>query len=447
MHRLRATLAAGLIALGAGIASAQPAADPPELQQLYDEGIAALADHRDAEAADKLDRVARESVDPSRRELAAKLAADARGRLAAPPPPPPAIVAPGAVAPPLVAAPPPADGPAVDEEAVDGRTILMAGVAALGLGFYGVAAPIILDVDNGQQAFGLYTLTAATTIFVPYLATRNDRVTLGMATLATAGGSLGIAHGMLIYLLAAGDDDLSVRGLFAAGAGVSLAELAGGYVLARDTHMTAGRAGSIAAGGTFGAGWAIAGDVLIEGEGAEDHERGIAGLALAGSIGGAIVGDVYARNRTLSAGDSSVVSLGGLVGLYASVGPLVLAEVDDPRAFAATILGSHLLGLVVGDRLIDGKDFSRSDAGRVGLFTFGGALLSLGIVALTDPKDDPEKKYAAGLSIGLAAGYVGGALLTNARPDGALRPGGTSITAVPMVMPGRGMGAGIAASW
>jgi hypothetical protein len=436
MIRLRACLTASILALGSVTATAQPASDPPELQRLYDEGMAALADHRDAEAADKLEQVARESVDPLRRDTAAKLAAEARGRLAPPPEP---LPPPGALPPPTT--------PAIDEEAIDGRTTLMAGLAGLGLGFYGFATPIILDVDDAQQAVGLYLVTAAATIFVPYLATRDEPVTLGMATLATAGGALGVAHGMLLYVLAAGDNP-SARGLFATGAAVSLAELGAGYVVARKTNMSAGHAGSIAAGGAFGAGWALAGDALIAGDKIEEQDRGLAGVALAGSIGGALIGDQYARHRTLSAGDASVVSLGGMVGLYASVGPLLIAEVDSVRAVAGTILGSHLLGLVVGDRLIDGKDFSRSDAGRVGMFTLGGALLGMGGIALTSPKDDPEKHYALGLSIGLVAGYVGGALLTDARPDGALRGrGGPIVSVVPMMMPNQGMGAGVTATW
>jgi hypothetical protein len=121
----------------------------------------------------------------------------------------------------------------------------------------------------------------------------------------------------------------------------------------------------------------------------------------------------------------------------------VLLDVDDARTFAGTMLGSHLLGLIVGDRLIDGKDFSRSDATRVALFTLGGALAGLGIVALTNPEDNPEDSYAAGVSIGLSAGYVGGALFTNARPEGSVTKTGPVVNAVPIMMQNRGIGVGL----
>jgi hypothetical protein len=121
------------------------------------------------------------------------------------------------------------------------------------------------------------------------------------------------------------------------------------------------------------------------------------------------------------------------------------------------MLAGHVLGLVAGDRIIDGKDFSRSDVSRVALFTLGGALLGMGVAALASPQEDPEKAYAAAISIGLVAGYLGGALATNARPERARgvvarakRPSPYALGAIrasPMLTAERGVGLGLTAPW
>src|SRR5262245_56611138 len=53
----------------------------------------------------------------------------------------------------------------------EGRTLLITGTTVLGLAFYGWALLYAADIEDGTTAGGLYLLTAASSFFVPLIAT------------------------------------------------------------------------------------------------------------------------------------------------------------------------------------------------------------------------------------------------------------------------------------
>jgi hypothetical protein len=89
--------------------------------------------------------------------------------------------------------------------------------------------------------------------------------------------------------------------------------------------------------------------------------------------------------------------------------PLVLGEVEDRRAIAGTLVVGGLAGLYLGDRLLDGRDFSPGQGIVVELSTSAGALVGAGLGYLVSPDDDDTaagKVIATGAILGAAGGFI-----------------------------------------
>ncbi|MFN7134271.1 MAG: hypothetical protein ACK4N5_19485, partial [Myxococcales bacterium] len=176
----------------------------------------------------------------------------------------------------------------------EGRVVLLVATTVLGLGLYGWAVPVGLDVGDARLAVGSYMLTAGASFFVPWLLTANREVTWGQTSLAIFGGTRGIVHGHLAGLLIANDVPDRwplVTMLF------SIAELTGGYFWARATDMDAGTAHVVENGGDAGLGVALG---VGGASGLLDRAQGprLAGaLGLAGTAAGIAGGRVLAIFR------------------------------------------------------------------------------------------------------------------------------------------------------
>src|SRR5690606_7549101 len=81
-----------------------------------------------------------------------------------------------------------------------GGAALIAQDAIAGLAFYGWAVPLALEMD-GSKAGAAYLLASSASSFVPFVATRTDAVSRGMAGLNRYGITRGAAHGLLLHNL------------------------------------------------------------------------------------------------------------------------------------------------------------------------------------------------------------------------------------------------------
>jgi hypothetical protein len=173
----------------------------------------------------------------------------------------------------------------------------------------------------------------------------------------------------------------------------------------------------------WGLGFAGGANILAASDDA--NLRLVLGSMLAGSLVGGFAGKLYGDNRRLTEGDSSLVSLGGLVGAYASAVPLILGEVDSSRGVVGTLMAGAGLGLVAGDFMTRDVDYSRSEAGLVSLGTIAGGLLGAGGSFLVRPEDGDDAKY---IVTGSAAGAIGGLLVMLKAVEPSGEPGTESQT-------------------
>jgi hypothetical protein len=318
-----------------------------------------------------------------------------------------------------------APGMALERE---GRPRLLGGTALLGLGFYGWAVPVMLDVDEATTAVGLYMLTAGSAFFGPWAATRHRSVAPGTADLALYGGSRGIVHGLLAHRLMTGGDegdaaaDEDIRGEVAMAMAFSLAGGIGGYAWARDRGLDMGTTRTIGMAGDFGMlqglGLAVLTDVS-DGAGAA--------LALAGAAGGVALGPPLARRRDYSVGDVTALSTAGYLGGYAGLALVDMFQVDHDQWYAAGAMAGNAAGLFVGDRLVRRTEFTPGQGWLVALGTVAGGAVGLGgaylLVGDDDDHEDPSRVYFAASTLGAVAGY--GVTFRSLAPDAPRFPQGS----------------------
>jgi hypothetical protein len=289
----------------------------------------------------------------------------------------------------------------------EGRTELLVTSTLLSLGFYGYALPISLGIDSGTASTALYMLTSGAGFFGPYLWTRDRPVTEGQAKLFQYGGTRGIVHGILIGLLATGDD-LSSRGLMGAGLATSITESFLGYQTAQSRRMTQGTAETIGVGGDFGLGLGLGAAFLIEEE--DPNARLIAGPALLGSLAGIFGGHRLTQVSTYSTGDARVLrlmgNLGGLIGWTAAD----LSGTSATRLQVGATMASSMVGLGLSHRMLQDKNFSGSDGTYITLGTFGGMLTGQGVAYLISGDEEFEELDSTMFltlgSLGATGGFI-----------------------------------------
>jgi hypothetical protein len=325
----------------------------------------------------------------------------------------------------------------------EGRARLLGGTTLMGLAFYGWAVPVILDIDEGTTAAGLYMLTAGTSFLGPWLATRQRAVSRGMTDLGMYGATRGALHGFLVHYLATWkeDDDLDSsgdgRGEVAAAMGFSVAEGLGGYLWAGGRGLELATTRTLGLGGDFGMiqGLSLAG-ILDPGD------RATAALALLGGWGGVGLGHAWAGRRDHSSGDVTALGTAGHVGLLTG---LALADLMDAgshdRWYGVGALAGSLSGLAVGDRLVRTTHFTEAQGRLVALGSVAGGAFGLGVAYLIvgddDTDDDRSSVYLASTSVGAMAGYgLTYRSLAPRAPSSSVQPQGLELSLHPVGLAG-----------
>jgi hypothetical protein len=300
--------------------------------------------------------------------------------------------------------------PAFDAEDRRGEPLLLAGSAVLGLAFYDWAIPSATDLDD-KTAVATGMLAAAGAFFVPWLLTRNEVVTPGMANMALYGGTRGIVHGMLVHEMINADrvDYDDGDGRLLGGVIGSVVEATGGYFWARETQMTAARSHAIGVGGDFGLVIAMGvAEIFDSDDTALDSDEPMLFYAsgLAGAAAGMAGGNWIESRRRWSWGDVEVARMAGLVGGAAGIAAADLADTADDDWWIASGITGGLAGLVVGDRVVADTQYDGGDAMLVDVGAIAGAALGMGIAYLLDQDDSDSAAYTSAAALGAAGGYA-----------------------------------------
>lgn len=288
----------------------------------------------------------------------------------------------------------------------DGRFLLLATTTALGLGYYGWAVPVMLDIDSGRGILAAYMFTAGASFVAPYLYTRNRPVTYGMANAGFWGSTRGISHGALLAHVLDSTPDSRMTHAFAMTG--SLAEGLAGYSWARSTSMTAGDAHTIGNFGDFGYSWAGATMITLQ----PDSERLVYTALLGGAAAGLAVGPSRAERLPYTWGDAEVQRAAFYLGAANGLALWDLLVGSDPsddqvRILGPLLLGGSVAGMMGADRALVGRDFSAGQGILVDLGTLAGGLLGVGLAVLLGPDDfdDPTGVFLLG-ALGADLGFL-----------------------------------------
>jgi hypothetical protein len=400
---------------------AVPAADPPEVVDLFEDSIDALIRGDFATAEKGFAEVAERSVEEERRAAAAELARQARKRFQ----------------------------PAEEEKkrAGSARVSYLTSTLIVGLN-YGWMVPVILDIDDTRAFVGVSLLTASAAFAAPYLLTRGEHISRGMATLGGAGSYLGVGHGALLYGLFAGKDrfggDKQTRAMLATMLASSIAEGSAGYMWAKRNQISGGHALTMTTGSLWGVAYAAGLNAAIGGEDA--NFRLLMGSMLTGTAAGVVGGHYYAENRKPATGDTWLLNYAGLLGVYTAFSPIIISELDSLRGGSAIILGGATAGLLAGDFLVKDNDYSGGRAGIIILGSLAGGLLGAGGAFLIAPDDADTEKW---IWPGSAAGAIGGlaVMLKVIEPKATPDDSGTAMYISPTFGPNGHTGLGLAGSF
>lgn len=312
-----------------------------------------------------------------------------------------------------------------------GRTKLIVGTMALSLGYYGWAVPAALDVDEEKLAVALYMLTSSAGFYIPLSVTRNISVTDAAATLSLYGGTRGIVHGISLANLFSKEP--SGQGLIASGMLVSIIEAFAGFHIANRSNMSAGTTETIGVVGDFGIGLGL-GMAHLADFFDDDKGQAVAGSILLGSGLGVLGGKFLSDHQLYTRGDAHVLSSTGLLGAYIPLAVVDISGTEDEKAYTAASMLGAVVGLGLGHKLVQGKDFTTGQGNLVRLSGLAGGLLGLGVAYLVSSEDeDNSVLYLTSSSIGAAGGfwlmyrsyaqdaltsYPGSSLNINIKPEG-----------------------------
>lgn len=343
-----------------------------------------------------------------------------------------------------------APGTALNQQ---GRWLLVGQTGAMGLAFYGWAAPYVLTPASETIA-GSYLLISAASFFLPLALTRDQPVSYGMTNLSRYGATRGLLHGALLYN-ALGieeqgeqcgafvcDSDGMFRRMVALMLAGSVAEAFGGYLWARSERMDPGTAATIGNGGDLGMVWGAGTAFLFLGDKA--GAQAAAALALVGGGLGIWSGKQLADRRHYTWGDANLMYTTGWLGAYSAGAMIGTAGIDDPRAIAALYIGGTGLGAKIGDGLVRDMQFSTTESLLVQTGALAGAYLGAGIAALSETSGQTAATLATlGGVVGFAGTYA--AVAANARiasersalniqllPAGLLNVGGATGAELPL---------------
>lgn len=264
--------------------------------------------------------------------------------------------------------------PGVDQA---GRVSLLWTAAGMSFLAYGPSIAGALEIEDETAAGTIVLLTGAAGFFVPFYVTRSLPVTRAAAALTRSGSTIGYLHGVALAAFVGGENT-SLQGVLGAGLAVSLAEALGGYRFATATGLRHGSVETMTAGSLFGAGLGLGTAALVLGEDVDDDDasiRTLAGLGLAGSVGGAYVGYRLSRAENYSRGDARVLSTVGLLGFEAGAALLEIADVNRTRPAAGLLIAATTAGLATGHLLAHDRDFTSSEGNFIALGTLAGGLV------------------------------------------------------------------------
>jgi len=329
----------------------------------------------------------------------------------------------------------------VAADSQEGRGGLVLSQTLLGLGYFGWAVPVVLDVNSAQGAVASYLLTAGASFLVPYRLTRDRAVLESHRDLSWYGGTRGIGAGLLVGDMLV-DSDRSSAGRTRLGGGIALgwAGAFAGFMVADRTLPVDGTASLWMAMGDLGAasGAALA---YVSGPYAErtttevinpgtDHEFTVEssearnrplghGITLAGWGAGLAAGAAIDRRYPMTEGNVTVFRSASVLGAQAGI-TVGRAASDEGRVVVAGGLAGALAATAFSASPLSDRHFTTGEGLLVAAGHLAGGATALGLTYLViEDIDDNAVTYLTTSTLGslVGAGLVFRALTPGSAPQ------------------------------
>jgi len=300
----------------------------------------------------------------------------------------------------------------------NGRTEFLISSTISGLGFYAWVTPIALQIENGRPRIATYMLIGGSSFFVPFLATKNRKVTTSMARAYSIGTGTGIGHGLILrnlmelnneppYDYAKSDRRLLISAVMGMGEGLGLMALANKY------DLSVSNVSMIATGGVLGAGWGAAtGSLFLSQNDDNDAEIRKTNIpALIGSGAGMYLGHkVFQKMPNMTNGDILVTNAYTILGGVASATIVDLAvdfnNDNDVKFLMGSMTAATIGGMAYGLYRTSDYDYTTSEGAYIGLSEIAGGLLGIGIGYLVMADNFESETALVSATVGATAGLL-----------------------------------------
>lgn len=290
-----------------------------------------------------------------------------------------------------------------------GRGRFLSNHLLLSIAWYAQAITVIADLQDPGRSSGLFLLTSGAGFYIPYVMTRNARMSRAQQDMCFYASTRGILWGYLVQNLFM--EEYEFKDIAPGMLAVSLGCEAAGYVLSR--NMTDGQTSLT---GTYGdAGMGIGALAGFQTQVGKEHQDGkaVSALTLVGGTAGVALGYKISRGTKPTIGNSLVIRGSSLVGaglaealFWAIKGPEVSDE-DMQMALGLPMFGGAA-GLCFGHASVRGHELTEGDGLIVLGSTVAGAAVGLGVGLLTtgeNASDDTRARLYP--SLGALCGVAG----------------------------------------
>ena len=338
-----------------------------------------------------------------------------------------------------------------------GRSGLVLMETLLGVGLYGWAVPVGLDIESSRGTVAAYMLTAGLSFYLPYRITRNASVSITERNAAVWGGTRGIAHGLMLGNVLTGpdepydpndpnrdenDDRITALAML----GTSVVETVIGYQIADALDASEGEVALWGAAGDFGIsfGYALS---YVAGLFDEDVEicefdycyveefrgaRAGHGAALAVAMASPWIAHLTGEGVRYTIGDVRALRSFGLLGAQLALPGAWAAFRDDDqeddipgRPVVGALLAGSAAGIWLSNRALASRSLSGGDGLLVLAGHMAGGLGALGVTYLLDSGESADELVYMTTS---ALGSAAGSLLTLRAVSGGLGSGSNAAS-------------------
>ncbi len=257
--------------------------------------------------------------------------------------------------------------------------------------YYGASLAAILEIDNGA-AVGIPLIMAGLWQLGPVINPKKyENISVETIRAGNSGKILGLLYGGAAGLAISGDSDDNFKWVLGLS---SLSSIAMGEIMFQNqkkNNYSLGHIDIVRHHGFLGPVVTTLGYLAID-----ENPNIIGATALAGGIGGLIIGNKVAKKYDYSQGDVDVIS--SLTWITTGLGSTIAVESieNNNRGLVLIPVATAIAGSVFGHRSVKGVHFTSRQGSTISLASGGAALIGFGAVALTEAD-------AAGWYIGAAS--------------------------------------------